>query len=1116
MARIPFKGLNVTDPLNRIRAGFASVAVNIRQYLGQTAMLRNLLSGVLYTLSAAVVSVSRLNDSTPSGPVSGFALISVDSAGNLWLNGTKIATGLTGNPVSISNFRPNTSVKPWAYVWDSAPDGNVTITTKKAIDGTATTFVCGGSLKVRSDGLVYKTGVKEPQSAPVVGIQTTTVTQWLTLPANTPPWTNIGGVNANHNYTGTDDQPPYPTIIATPIAGSTVVLTVTGTATVNGATHAPGDVGPATAGYPGDFIVSPLIVVFAFTDANGNIIAQSTAVGAPPVVGNVGAAVTLTVPSGATQIQVGIDSQGGHFSSNAGSYLIQAVVSTNAITLNTAIVGAVTAYVWGDSPHSGPVASYIWKNSNDGGTGTPRSISNAQASATNNSLIFDSTPEDPTVPVQWTTLDAAGSTVGTIPLFSPALETEGYQDFNVCVAGSIFFPQAGSYTVQIQNKDQILFGMGGGITSPNQPTYGPKGQSITVADGLPLVYVSVPNGSGGSVTQSFAINVPAMGVYSFEGDWVYWYHTGRSFIIKISPTPGAAVALVPPLPQGVRTNVSYGGKYRSSVTGAGSNPGPTSTPQVTPVLANTIMMPYSPDPQVDKWDAYRQDASLANYTYVATGPNDGLGPVVNGIQYNTPIVDTLSDLGAANNATMNYDDYEPVPSIDTPKSGYVTIVGGVITSKSGDQFNTRWLAGTVIEIGSPTQLAYMLVARPISTTQIIIPGIADTIGDAAGDGVPYNIAEPILAAQPLAYVFGPTDNINFAHAVGDSLRPGTDYWSKGNNLDSWPQTNQRDVTDPSEALVNGAMSSGLAVLNSIKRAWVILPNQGVVSTATGDAGDAWTFETTSINRGLYMPRCLYVEGGGRIFMRVQDGIQVSMRGSAGKSITDDTLYPLFPHEGSVPTSITRNGVTFYPPDDTNPETQQFSGDSQFMYYDYKGIDSTYHTLVFDIQGGGWVWDMSSPKTTIHASNLGQSEQGVLAGCVDSTIRDILSVGATETATATLTSPAFGGRGFGHMGQFTVEYSSNGPVTLLPIAVDVGNGSYYGGGAITLPSTGGIVQKLKINPSPNKGKLFQLKFSWSDSTAQIYLPGVIVNWSDWDGSYRPIEPFTEAGGVGGEL
>lgn len=1101
-----FHGLDLARPIPRIRAGFCAICENVRTYLRQAFQLRQPLTDAILTLSAAVMSIARMNDTTPSGPGSGYTLISADADGNLWNGSTIVATGLSGNRVSLAPFQPNQSVQPWMYVGDTAAAGSVTV---------SDSFTCSGMVKVRSDGVARKTGITEPQSAPVVGINTVSVMQWLSLPATTPPWTNIGGVNADYDYSGTDNQPPFPATISTPVAESTVTLTVTGTATVNGtAGTAPGASQPLSGGYPGHFIASPVTVVFAFTDASGNILAQSSLAGAPPVVGNVGAGATLTVPAGAAQLQIGIDSEGGTFSANSGSYLIEAVVSTSAITQVSSIVGLITAYVWGDSPHSGPTGSYIWKNPNDSGTGEPRTIGNVQASSSNNSLIFDSSPEDGTVPVQWSTLDSTGATISSIDLFAPALESEGYQDFNACIVGSLWVPKAGTYAIQIQNKDQVMFGIGGGATSTGGAVYGPNGQAITVVSGWPLLYVSTPNGTGGAVTDSFNVTFPAAGIYPFEVDWDYWYHTGRSLIIEMAPTPGAGVATIPPLPQGVRTNVQYWGKYRAAETGAQSNPGPASPIQQTPVLANTITQPYSTDPQVTLWDAYRKDDALANPTYVATGPNDGLGGTINGIVYNTAIEDTLSDLAAADNDQMEIDDFEPFPSIDTPKSGKVTIVAGVITWKSGDKFSTRWLAGTEMLIGSPTQNAYSLIARPISTTEIVIPGIPDTIGDAAGDGVPYNIAQPILAQQPLPYLFGPTDNIPFMCAVGDPLRPGTIYWCKGNNLDSAPDTNQQNLTDPSEVLVNGAMSGGYAIVFSIRRALIMQPNaQNATATASGVAGSTWSFRTTSINRGLFIPRALYVQGSGNTFFRVNDGIHYSQFGQGSKSITDETLYPLFSHEGSTPTAIVRNGIAVYPPDDTVPEKQQFSGQGNYLYYDYQGTDGNMHTLTFDIEAMAWIWDTTTPAATVHASNQGESVQGVLVGCADNTIRQFASTG-DESPTGTVMSPAMGGKGYIHCGMLAIEYSATDTIALTGVVQDAENGS-YAPAAITLPATGGNPTKYFLRPSANKWKWISWQFQFTDPTAQIFLDGCVCYIRSWgtNATYEQMPMFGSTGGEG---
>src|SRR5208283_1801885 len=193
--------------------------------------------------------------------------------------------------------------------------------------------------------------------------------------------------------------------------------------------------------------------------------------------------------------------------------------------------------------------------------------------------------------------------------------------------------------------------------------------------------------------------------------------------------------------------------------------------ETVPVTANTVTSYFSNDPQVDVVDYYRIDSVTADFTYVATGPNDNLGSVGT----NTSITDSLleTELGTQ---LLNYDNFEPFPSIDLPQKGICNVSGGVITWVSGGAiggsqtgFDLRWLGGTVILIGSPTSLAYTFIARPTSTTTIDIPGVPD------GTNLVYEIPEPILAAQPLAYLAGPTDNIPFACGVGDKLRPSTYY-----------------------------------------------------------------------------------------------------------------------------------------------------------------------------------------------------------------------------------------------------------------------------------------------------------------------------------------------------
>jgi hypothetical protein len=1034
----------------------------------------------------------------------------------------------------------------------------------------------------------WKMGIAEPPLAPIVSTENTGVTTTGTLDARAIPWTNYTGANSGYNYGHSDAYHGQPGGVA-PFDGtvwysidvlnaSTVTinsLVPVGTVTINStpittqAGLAVTSGGRVASGFPGQYMQNsgvnthPTVasyIVGAFVDATGAVMVSPPGWQAPlyvPTVFDVGANIgtAITVPSGAVAFQVGINSYQNTFDSNSGSITLNSTVTTNALPIVTSTLGTMTAYYWGDSPTSGPTSGYIWKNPDDsGGSGPTRSTSDAIGSTTGNSFIFDTTFGASCVPPQpagipglpgigspsaamlWTTLNSDSVAVGSTPVFAapitnPYTTNTQFQNFNFCLEGSIYFPAGGNYTFVLTNKDDCIWGIGGGVTFVSAITSGSGegsgtslstyGQTITVVGGYPLLpRQKWTSGSGGQYAQTTVIvNVPAAGIYPIEIDYDYWYHSGRILLLQGSATAGGPATIIPPLTAGVKQQVQYRYVYRSSATGAVSNPSPESTAESIPVTANTISSIWSPDPQVDVVDYYRIDSVTSEFTYVNTGPNDNLG----GGGTNTPVTDSLLDTELGTQL-LEYDNFEPFPSIDLPQKGTCYVSGGLITWVSGGAiggsatgFNIRWLAGTEILIGSPTSLAYTFIARPTSGTSVTIPGVPD--GGSILSPIAYEIPEPILAAQPLPYLFGPTDNVNFCFGVGDPLRPGTLYWCKGSNLDSAPDTNQQEICSPAEPLINGAIAGGLGVLFSIKRAWLIVPSSGsAVATATGTVGSIWNLQESSITRGLYIPRCVCVSGGGLIFFRVSDGIHVSSYGSASQSISDDSLYPLFAHESSdsgtsVPQAITREGVTIYPPDDSQPEKQRFSCVNQFVYWDYIGLgDGNPHTLVYDMENHAWIWDLYTPAATIHATNEGQSVQGVLVGCGDFTVRQMASSGI-ETITGTVMTPAIGGRGYNHVGIMVIEYSSTSTVTLNMYPADEGNGS-YGPPTITLPSTGGALTKYWLRPGANKYKLSWFQFS---STVPFILnfAGTIAFQKSWGstGEYTPIPIFGGAGGEG---
>lgn len=1153
-----FRAIDVTSPLNRIRSGYAALAVNVRARLSGGFMLRSLLTNSIITVSGIVNTIARLNDTTPAGPAQGYTLISAAGT-SLFNNATSIATGMSGNQVSMVPNRPNASVAPWEYVGDAAPgpaviesaNNIVTLSTTSLYSGSPVTFLSNRMLKVSSTGLVYKMGIKEPQLAPTVSTQNTNVVVTGPLLATAIPWTNFGGANPDFNYGETNGFPSptpdgtAPFEISVENATTVTITSLTGTATINGGSKTPTSLGPATSAStnPGHYIqilgsggtpATATVVTGAFMDASGNVLPVGIAPLFIPSVFDVGGSIgtAIRVPANAVTLQIGINSTGNTYSSNSGSFALSATVTTDALSPNLGVIGNLTLSLFQDSPTSGPVASYIWSNPGESGGGTPRSISSAVGTNTGNSFIFDATftagiPSTPgigtgTTPMIWSQLNSDDSVSSTIDV-SPTQTS----NFNFCLVGSIYIPAPGNYTFELTNHDDCIWGIEGAtLISATASGVGEGGvslsdygQTLTVAKGYPLLprqtYTSGNDNNYAQIT--VVVSFASAGVFGIELDGDYWYRAGRIFLLMGSPTPGAPVAIIPPGSPNQRQQVQYRYVYRSSATGAQSNPSPESAAITLPVLSNTVTSFWSPDPQVDLVDYYRLDSTTASFTYVATGPNDNLG----GGGTNTPIVDSLPDTELSNQLLVS-ENYEPFPSIDLPQKGTCSVSGGVITWLTGGSigssatgFNTRWLGGTIIVIGSPTGLAYVMIARPTSTTTMTIPGVPDQTN------VQYTIPEPTLAAQALPYLFGPTDNIIFTYGVGDPLRPGTMYWNEGGNLDAAPDTNQMDVTDPSEALVNGAMTGGLGALFSIKRGWIIEPNfYNALATVTGTEGSTWSLRETAITRGLFIPRCVAVSGGGNIYFRVNDGIHVSPGGAASKSISDDTLYSLFPHEttgqgSTAPSSITRNGITIYPPDDTQPQKQKFSWIAGYMYYDYFGTDANPHTLVFDEMAEGWIYDMYSVGVTARAANEGLSTQGVLVGCTDGTIR-MLATGssATETATATVVSGAIGARGYTHCGELVLEYSCQSPITLTGIAADEGNGS-YGFPAITLPSTGGQITKYFVRPAPNKWKLLQFQWTFSDPTAQVYIDGCCGKVKAWgsDQEYQAVPMFAAEGGQG---
>jgi hypothetical protein len=444
--------------------------------------------------------------------------------------------------------------------------------------------------------------------------------------------------------------------------------------------------------------------------------------------------------------------------------------------------------------------------------------------------------------------------------------------------------------------------------------------------------------------------------------------------------------------------VFYFFKWRSSFTGAVSNPSPPMLAGFTPTSGHVpnvvIPIPGSIDPQVDTADVYRQDVGLINPTFVTAVP-------LSVASFN----DEFTDEDLAANPLMQYDDFQPYPSIDLPHNSVVNVAGSppgpwTITWVSGAKFNTRWLPGTIIN----TQVAgsWSLYVRPTSATSM--QAINNPV-DFTGSSIFISIPEPILAAQRLPTLWGPTDNTGFFFSVGDPLRPGTLYFTKGGNPDSAPQTNQIEVTSPSEPLINGAIVNGIGVVLSTERGWLIYPNfANAVATVVGLQGSPFQCYETIQGYGLYTKEGICTDGGANLFFWSKEGIRVSQGGLGSQSLTDDDLFPLFPHEGQLAQPYTIGSYTVNPPDYTNPNSFALRWAEGYLYADYQDTLGNYWTLVFDTVNKAWSVDLYQFPAVIHADTQGQSI-GTATGDIGGKIRT-LSPAGIEVDNAILATPSF--------------------------------------------------------------------------------------------------------------
>lgn len=381
----------------------------------------------------------------------------------------------------------------------------------------------------------------------------------------------------------------------------------------------------------------------------------------------------------------------------------------------------------------------------------------------------------------------------------------------------------------------------------------------------------------------------------------------------------------------------YRVRPRSKVTGAIGNPSPATRYGVSPRREQVIVtLPSAAyDAQIDTWDIERYGGSVTSWRRVGSVPSSS-----------SNFFDTVSDTSAGEGEALEFDNFEPWPSVDVPLSATATsVVGTVALIPIPSPTNVlRYLPGTLVQIGG--QNVYTLRARPVlvSGTTYRFEFI-ESAGVASG--VAIYIYEPDLANQMLPYMWGP-DASGTIFAVGDPLRLGTVYFAKNNNPDSAPDSYNVEVAPPSEGLLGGEIVDGLSFVASSERWWALFPQPD-------NLAQRYNFVQQPVARGLAAPYG-HCTDGVEIFFWAKDGIYGTRRGS----LTDEDLFNLFPHEGVAGQSVTYGGQTVYAPDYSQANKFRLSHANGFLYAVYVSgppQNGVYQMLVLNLRTMAWVKDV---------------------------------------------------------------------------------------------------------------------------------------------------------------
>jgi hypothetical protein len=441
-------------------------------------------------------------------------------------------------------------------------------------------------------------------------------------------------------------------------------------------------------------------------------------------------------------------------------------------------------------------------------------------------------------------------------------------------------------------------------------------------DGNVWVEILVPISSGvrhgGNLSFGFSA-VQAVGVslissaacsYGFD----CWYFSGT-----YGPT------IQPNAPGGY----SFQSRFRDSSTGTYGVPGPQNRYGLRPLREQILITPAATAvTSVDQIDIYVAGGTISSFLYAGSVTNNNGSP--NTFSDNLPDGFILQA-----NKPPDLTALQPWPILDNPWQGTVNVSGTSVTGVTGTPFDLNLVSNSVILINGNV---FQTFGQPRSSTFLELTMDAGSL-----TGATFLIGSPVLAAQSLPVAFGPLEGpfLPVVGALGDMKNAGTFYFCNAANLDNASDRNTLEITSPSEPLITGETWNGQFYVGSRENVFAIryayleavqTPFQFVRLPSPSGFWSRW-----AICRG---PDGVYALG--------RDGIY-RWSDAGGVNITDEMLYPMFPHDGNP--AIATNGIL--PVDMSQVDFMRLSAtdfDIRFVYLDTSGVQ---HTLRYEIAKRRW-------------------------------------------------------------------------------------------------------------------------------------------------------------------